>query len=200
MGMSIQEILAAQQRAVNAKRQASPPQHRAPAPKPAGNTVQDILAAQQRLVAARAKVVPPPAPKPATVNSVAQIIEQQRVAVAAKAAATAGVNPALSTDQKTVIESIRARYNVFLDKLDKELAGQQLFMTPPAEPIFTPNVPSDTEVTVESQPAPAEANGISVGEEMGGQVKISARPKRPRKTKSVKVEPAAETKEPASEV
>lgn len=65
----------------------------------------------------------------------------------------------------------------------------------PAEPIFTPNVPASENLVVEAAEAPAGVNGISVGEEMGGQVAITVRPKRKRKAKAVnqESEPAAET-------
>ena len=65
----------------------------------------------------------------------------------------------------------------------------------PAEPIFTPNVPASEDLVVEAAKAPVGVNGISVGEELGGQVAISVRPKRKRKAKTVNQEsgPTAET-------
>jgi hypothetical protein len=135
---------------------------------------------------------------------VAELIERQRITAAAQKAPTSGVSPVLSANQKAVIDSIRDRYKTFLAKLDKELEGQELFMPPPApapveekpaEPIFTPNVPASENLVVEAAEAPAGVNGISVGEELGGQVAITARPKRKRKAKVVhqESEPTAET-------
>lgn len=187
--MTIQEILAAQQRASNATRKAVPAR---PAVKPAGNSVADILAAQRKASEAARKVIAIQGAKPAQNNSIAEIIARQRATAAAQKAATAGINPVLSGEQKAIIESIKERYHTFLAKLDQELAGQELFMTPPAteqapaEPIFAPNVPANAEVVVETNPA---VNGISVGSEMGGQVTVSTRPKRPRKQKAVAKEP-----------
>ena len=65
----------------------------------------------------------------------------------------------------------------------------------PAEPLFTPNIPASENLVVEAAEAPAGANGISVGEELGGQVVITARPKRNRRAKAVNQEsgPTAET-------
>ena len=199
--MTIQEILAAQQRASNATRKAVPAR---PAVKPAGNSVADILAAQRKASEAARKVIAVQGAKPAQNNSVAEIIARQRATAAAQKAATAGISPALSGEQKAIIESIKERYHAFLAKLDQELAGQELFMTPPAaeqvpaaeqapateqtpaEPIFAPNVPANAEVVVDANPV---ANGISVGSEMGGQVTVSTRPKRQRKPKAVAKEP-----------
>ena len=193
--MTIQEILAAQQRASNATRKAVPAR---PAVKPAGNSVADILAAQRKASEAARKVIAVQGVKPAQNNSVAEIIARQRATAAAQKAATAGISPVLSGEQKAIIESIKERYQTFLAKLDQELAGQELFMAPPAaeqapaEPIFAPNVPANAEVVVDANPA---ANGISVGSEMGGQVTVSTRPKRQRKQKAVVKEP--EPAEPA---
>ncbi len=187
--MTIQEILAAQQRASNATRKAVPAR---PAVKPAGNSVADILAAQRKASEAARKVIAVQGAKPAQNNSVAEIIARQRATAAAQKAATAGISPVLSGEQKAIIESIKERYHAFLAKLDQELAGQELFMTPPAaeqaptEPIFAPNVPANAEVVVDTNPA---VNGISVGSEMGGQVTVSTRPKRQRKQKAVAKEP-----------
>lgn len=183
--MTIQEILAAQQRAANATRKAVPAR---PAVKPAGNSVADILAAQRKASEAARKVIAVQGAKPAQNNSVAEIIARQRATAAAQKAATAGISPVLSGEQKAIIGSIKERYHAFLAKLDQELAGQELFMTPPAaeqapaEPIFAPNVPANAEVVVDANPV---ANGISVGSEMGGQVTVSTRPKRQRKPKAV---------------
>ena len=187
--MTIQEILAAQQRASNATRKAVPAR---PAVKPAGNSVADILAAQRKASEAARKVIAVQGAKPAQNNSVAEIIARQRATAAAQKAATAGISPVLSGEQKAIIESIKERYQTFLAKLDQELAGQELFMAPPAaeqapaEPIFAPNVPANAEVVVETNPA---VNGISVGSEMGGQVTVSTRPKRQRKQKAAAKEP-----------
>lgn len=187
--MTIQEILAAQQRASNATRKAVTAR---PAVKPAGNSVADILAAQRKASEAARKVIAVQGAKPAQNNSVAEIIARQRATAAAQKAATAGISPVLSGEQKAIIESIKERYHAFLAKLDQELAGQELFMAPPAveqapaEPIFAPNVPANAEVVVDANPV---ANGISVGSEMGGQVTVSTRPKRQRKPKAVAKEP-----------
>jgi len=187
--MTIQEILAAQQRASNATRKAVPAR---PAVKPAGNSVADILAAQRKASEAARKVIAVRGAKPAQNNSVAEIIARQRATAAAQKAATAGISPVLSGEQKAIIESIKERYHAFLAKLDQELSGQELFMAPPAaeqapaEPIFAPNVPANAEVVVDANPV---ANGISVGSEMGGQVTVSTRPKRQRKPKAAVKEP-----------
>ena len=187
--MTIQEILAAQQRASNATRKAVPAR---PAVKSAGNSVADILAAQRKASEAARKVIAVQGAKPAQNNSVAEIIARQRATAAAQKAATSGISPVLSGEQKAIIESIKERYQTFLAKLDQELADQELFMAPPAaeqapaEPIFAPNVPANAEVVVETNPV---VNGISVGSEMGGQVTVSTRPKRQRKQKAVAKEP-----------
>lgn len=202
MGMSIQEIIAAQQKAVKATCKSKMMVVRKPAPKAPSQSIQAMIAAQQS-AKVNPKIVLPQAPKPKN-STIAEMIDQQRIAVAARQAATSGVNPVLSANQKAVIDSVRERYKTFLAKLDKELEGQELFMPPPApapveekpaEPIFTPNVPASETLVVEAAEAPAGVNGISVGEEMGGQVAITVRPKRKRKAKAVnqESEPAAET-------
>lgn len=207
MGMSIQEILAAQQRAAKATCKYKAPVVRKPVSKPASNSVQSLLKAQQATANATRKVIVQPSPAAqAKTASVAELIERQRITAAAQKAPTSGLSPVLSADQKAVIDSIRERYKTFLDKLDKELAGQELFMTPPApvsaeekpaEPIFTPNVPASEDLVVEAAKVPVGVNGISVGEELGGQVVITARPKRNRKAKAVNQEsgPAVEKPE-----
>lgn len=182
MGMTIQEILAAQQRAVKATCKYKVPLVRKSASNPAPNSVQAMLKEQQ-----------------ATTNatSVAELIERQRIIAAAQKSPTSGVNQVLSDKQKAVIDSIREQYKTFLTKLDKELAAQELFMPPPVstpveekptELIFTPNVPASEGFVFEAAEAPAGVNGISVGEEMGGQLAITVRPKRKRKAKAVEQE------------
>lgn len=205
MGMSIQEILAAQQRAAKATCKYKAPAERNPVFKPAPTSVQALLREQQATTNATRKVIVPPSPvAQAKTASVAELIERQRITAAAQKASRSGLSPVLSANQKAVIDSIREEYNTFLAKLDKELAGQELFMTPPApapveekpaEPIFTPNVPASEDLVVEAAEAPAGVNGISVGEELGGQVAITVRPKRKRKAKAVNQEsvPTAET-------
>lgn len=197
MGMTIQEIIAAQQRAVNATCKNKMMVARKPATNAPGQSIQAMLQVQQA-AKVNPKVVPPSVPGPKN-NTIAEMIEQQRIAVAARQAATSGMSQALSSNQRAVIDSIRDRYKAFLAKLDKELAGQELVMPPPApkpaEPIFAPNVPASEEIVIEAGEVPAGVNGISVGEEMGGQVAVTVRPKRKRKAKTVKPEsePAAET-------
>ena len=205
MGMSIQEILAAQQRAAKATCKHQTPLVRKPVAKPVHNSVQDLIKSQQATVNATRKVIVPQSPDTrARAASVAELVERQRITAAAQKAPTSGVSPVLSANQKAVIDSIRERYKTFLAKLDKELAGQELFMPPPApapveetpaEPIFTPNILASETLVVEAAEAPAGVNGISVGEEMGGQVAITVRPKRKRKAKAVnqESEPAATT-------
>ena len=205
MGMSIQEILAAQQRAAKATCKYKALPVRKPVAKQAPNSAQDLIKAQQATVNATRKVIVPPSPDTrARAASVAELVERQRITAAAQKAPTSGVSPVLSANQKAVIDSIRERYKTFLAKLDKELAGQELFMPPPApapveekpaEPIFTPNILTSETLVVEAAEAPAGVNGISVGEEMGGQVAITVRPKRKRKAKAVnqESEPAATT-------
>ena len=205
MGMSIQEILAAQQRAAKATCKYKD----LPVRKPAPNSVQDLIKAQQATVNATRKVIVPQSPDTrARAASVAELVERQRITVAAQKAATSGLSPVLSANQKAVIDSIRERYKTFLAKLDKELAGQELFMTPPApapveekpaEPIFAPNVPASEDLVVEAAEAPAGVNGISVGEEMGGQVAVAVRPKRKRKAKAVTQESEPTDETPAVE-
>lgn len=140
-----------------------------------GLSIQQILAAQRAAVAATRKVVTPPPARAEHGNSVAEIVERQRAIVAAQKAAS-GMNPLLSREQKAIIESVREKYNKFIAKLDAELGGAELFMPKPGEPIFSPNVPGNTEVTIETHDGDSAANGISVGDEMGGQVTFSARP------------------------
>ena len=205
MGMSIQEILAAQQRAAKATCKHQTPLVRKPVAKPVHNSVQDLIKSQQATVNATRKVIVPQSPDTrARAASVSELVERQRITAAAQKAPTSGVSPVLSANQKAVIDSIRERYKTFLAKLDKELAGQELFMPPPApapveekpaEPIFTPNILASETLVVEAAEAPAGVNGISVGEEMGGQVAITVRPKRKRKAKAVnqESEPAATT-------
>ena len=205
MGMSIQEILAAQQRAAKATCKYKALPVRKSVAKQAPNSAQDLIKAQQATVNATRKVIVPQSPDTqARAASVAELVERQRIAVAAQKAATPGLSPALSADQKAVIDSIRERYKTFLAKLDKELGGQELFMSPPAhapveekpaEPLFTPNVPASEDLVVEAAKAPVGVNGISVGEELGGQVAIAVRPKSKRRAKAVNQEsgPAVET-------
>lgn len=213
MGMSIQDILKAQQRAASATRKFKPAPFRKTEPKAGNRTVQDLLKAQQTAASATRKAPVATAAKPEPNSNVAELIERQRVTAAAQKAATSGISPVLSSNQKAVVDAIREQYKKFLAKLDKELAGQELRMTPPPvhkapvdekpaptpepEPIFTPNVPGNMEVVIEPQVGPSDVNGISVGEEMGGQVAVSARPKRKRRTKPAKQEATAE--EPAVE-
>ena len=158
-----------------------------------GMSIQEILAAQQRAAKATCKYKAPLATRAKTAR-VAELIERQRITAAAQKASRSGMSQALSANQKAVIDSIRDEYKTFLAKLDKELAGQELFMAPPApapveekpaEPIFTPNVPASEDLVAEAAEAPAGVNGISVGEEMGGQVAITIHQKRKRKTKAV---------------
>ena len=209
MGMSIQEILAAQQRAAKATCKHQTPLVRKPVAKQAPNSAQDLIKAQQATVNATRKVIVPPSPDTrARAASVAELVERQRITAAAQKAPTSGVSPVLSANQKAVIDSIRERYKTFLAKLDKELEGQELFMPQPApapveekpaEPIFTPNILASETLVVEAAEAPAGVNGISVGEELGGQVAITARPKRKRKAKVVNQESEATAETPAVE-
>ena len=195
MGMSIQEILAAQQRAAKATCKHQTPLVRKPVAKPVHNSVQDLIKSQQATVNATRKVIVPQSlDTRARAASVAELVERQRITAAAQKAPTSGVSPVLSANQKAAIDSIRERYKTFLAKLDKELEGQELFMPQPApapveekpaEPIFTPNILASETLVVEAAEAPAGVNGISVGEELGGQVVITARPKRNRKAKAV---------------
>ena len=209
MGMSIQEILAAQQRAAKATCKHQTPLVRKPVAKPVHNSVQDLIKSQQATVNATRKVIVPQSPDTrARAASVAELVERQRITAAAQKAPTSGVSPVLSANQKAVIDSIRERYKTFLAKLDKELEGQELFMPQPApapveekpaEPIFTPNILASETLVVEAAEAPAGVNGISVGEELGGQVAITARPKRKRKAKVVNQESEATAETPAVE-
>lgn len=206
MGMSIQEILAAQQRAAKATCKYKAPVVRQPAAKPAHTSVQDLIQAQQATANTTRKVIVPSSPATRSNSaSVAELIERQRITAAAQKEHRSG---ALSASQKAVIDSIREEYNAFLANLEKELAGQELFMAPPAsasveekpaEPIFAPNVPASDDLVVEAAEAPAGVNGISVGEELGGQVAITVHPKRKRKAKAVNQESEPTTETPAVE-
>ena len=204
MGMSIQDILKAQQRAASATRKFKPAPFRKPEPNVGNRTVQDLLKAQQTTASATRKAPVATAVKPEPKSNVAELIERQRVTAAAQKAATSGISPVLSSNQKAVVDAVREQYKKFLAKLDKELAGQELRMTPPPapapepEPIFTPNVPGNMEVVIEPQVGPSDVNGISVGEEMGGQVAVSTRPKRRRRIKIAKQDATA-VEEPAVE-
>ena len=214
MGMSIQDILKAQQRAASATRKFKPAPFRKPEPNVGNRTVQDLLKAQQTTASATRKAPVATAVKPEPKSNVAELIERQRVTAAAQKAATSGISPVLSSNQKAVVDAIREQYKKFLAKLDKELAGQELRMTPPPalkapvvektapapdpEPIFTPNVPGNMEVVIEPQVCPSDVNGISVGEELGGQVAVSTRPKRRRRIKIAKQDATA-VEEPAVE-
>lgn len=213
MGMSIQDILKAQQRAVSATRKVKPAPFRKPEPNVGNRTVQDLVKAQQTAASVTRKSPVATTAEPEPKSNVAEIIERQRAIVAAQKAATSGISPALSSSQKAVVDAVREQYKKFLAKLDEELAGQELRMTPPPapkapvdekpepapepEPIFTPNVPGNMEVVIEPQVGPSGVNGISVGEEMGGQVAVSTRPKRKRRIKLAKQDATAE--EPAVE-
>lgn len=188
MGLSIQEILAAQNRAAKATKKPIA----APAPKPAGQkSISDVLAAQR--AAAHVGAKPAVAPKPESLESkVSDIIaNQQRVVAEQKAFHTNGVSPMTSAEQKAVIESVRARYDEFIKKLDKELEGQELYMESPAEPkaeeepVFNPVAP---EVVMEPVAPDAPVNGISLGDEMGGQVAIVPRSRRRRRVRGEKAE------------
>lgn len=206
MGMSIQEILAAQQRAAKATCKYKAPVVRQPAAKPVHTSVQELIQAQQATANTTRKVIVPSSPATrANSASVAELIERQRITAAAQKEHRSG---ALSASQKAVIDSIREEYNAFLANLEKELAGQELFMAPPAsasveektaEPIFAPNVPASDGIVVEAAEAPAGVNGISVGEELGGQVAITVHPKRKRKAKAVNQESEPTTETPAVE-
>ena len=214
MGMSIQDILKAQQRAASATRKFKPAPYRKPEPNAGNRTVQDLLKAQQTAASATRKTPVATAVKSEPNSNVAELIERQRVIAAAQKAATSGISPVLSSNQKAVVDAVREQYKKFLTKLDKELAEQELRMTPPPapnapveekptpvpepEPIFTPNVPGNMEVVIEPQVGPSDVNGISVGEEMGGQVAVSTRPKRRRRTKIAKQDATA-VEEPAVE-
>ena len=199
MGMSIQDILKAQQRAASATRKYKPAPYRKPEPNAGNRTVQDLLKAQQTAASATRKTPVATAAKPEPNSNVAELIERQRVIAAAQKAATSGISPVLSSNQKAVVDAVREQYKKFLTKLDKELAEQELRMTPPPapapapepEPIFTPNVPGNMEVVIEPQVAPPDVIVVSVGEEMGGQVAVSTRPKRRRRVKIAKQDTTA---------
>ena len=193
MGLSIQEILAAQNRAANATKKPVA----APAPKPAEQkSISDVLAAQRAAahVGAKPAVAPKPEPRESKVSDI--IANQQRVVAEQKAFHTNGVSPMTSAEQKAVIESVRARYDEFIKKLDKELEGQELYMESPAEPkaeepkaeeepVFNPVAP---EVVMEPVAPDAPVNGISLGDEMGGQVAMVPRSRRRRRVRGEKAE------------
>ena len=188
--MTIQEILAAQNRAANLCRKGKPAAYSKPVAKPT-DSVPDILAAQRNACARKA--APTQVPVKEISAGVASIIEKQCAAVAAQKG-----EAALSKSQKEIIDDVKKRYNKFLKKLDKELEGQELRMPQPvdivkpvepvAEPeteqagkVFVPNFPAGPEVAVEPVAPGSPVNGISVGDEMGGQVAIGTRSRRRRK-------------------
>lgn len=211
MGMSIQEILAAQQRAASATRKYKPAPFRNSG-SGAKKTVAELLKAQQTSAKATRKPVAVQPIPPAAKSNIAELIEQQRITAAAQKPATSGVSHAISASQKATVDAIKEAYKKFIAKLDKELAGQEWFAGNGAadkpvdkpqepehqEPIFTPNVPDTMEVVIEPQNERSAVNGISVGEEMGGQVAVSARPKRKRRTKAVKQETVGDAQSPVN--
>jgi hypothetical protein len=210
MGISIQDILAVQHRAAKATRKSNIPLVIKPASNPAPISIQNMLKAQQVTVnATRAVSVPSSPDTQAKAASVAELIERQRITADAQKAPTSVVSQSLSINQKAVIDSIREQYKTFLTKLDKELGEPELFMSTPApapveekpiEPFFAPNVPASEGLVVEAAEAPAGVNGISVGEEMGGQVVITVRPKRKRKTKAMEQVSESTVETPSVEV
>jgi len=185
MGMSIQEILAAQQRAANATRKNRPEPFRKTGSSPGTRTVKEMLEAQQITANATRKPVSAPAPNPTGNPNVAELIAQQRQIVESQKAASSGLSH-LSSEQKHIIDDVKARYNEFIAKLDKELGNQEWKMEPPVtseaadapEQFFTPNVPDDLEAVAEKRENMPDVNGISVGDEMGGQVTMPVRMKR----------------------
>ena len=175
MAMSIKEILMAQQRAANSCKKPKPVPYKKTVPVKDSN-IKSILDAQRNVC----KHPTPVAPKPVTQKntSISDIIARQRVAAVAQKV-TSGINPGLSRAQAADIA-----------KIEKELAAEEAKCIPAnaantepvvnETPIFTPNVSETTEVVMESQPVQTDINGISVGEEMGGQVTVSTRSKRRR--------------------
>jgi hypothetical protein len=190
--MTIQEILAAQNRAANLckKDRAVPYSKQTPAKK--ASSVQDILAAQRGACAHKATTAP--ARPAATSSSVADIIEKQKATAAAQKGSVY-----LNASQKEIIEDVKKRYNAFLEKLDRELDGQTLMMPRPGENVaveekapaaekepeqgvFVPAMPAGpTDVALEPVSPESPVNGISVGDEMGGQVAVTVHPRRRRK-------------------
>ena len=186
MAMSIKEILMAQQRAANSCKKPKPVPYKKTVPVKDSN-IKSILDAQRNVC----KHPTPVAPKPVTQKntSISDIIARQRVAAVAQKV-TSGINPGLSRAQAADIAKIKEKYRAFLAKIEKELAAEEAKCIPAnaantepvvnETPIFTPNVSETTEVVMESQPVQTDINGISVGEEMGGQVTVSTRSKRRR--------------------
>ena len=186
MAMSIKDVLAAQQRAANACKKPKPAPYKKAVPVHSGG-IRDILEAQRRTCAHN---TPAPAPvKPAAPKStVAEIIARQR-ATAASQKVTGGINPSLTRAQTADVANIKARYESFLVKIEKQLAeedAKRIKEAPVPEvvdavvavPPFTPNVPEEMEIVVDVPAPESDVNGISVGEEMGGQVTVSTRARR----------------------
>ena len=201
--MSIQEVLAAQQRAANACRKPKAVPYNKTIVPSANHAIKDILAAQQK--ACKPTIKPAPAPKPAQSESIAAIIAKQRATAAAQKAAGSGFHPGLTEAQKADIAAIRVKYQTFLAEIEKELAAEDAKrIQAPTEPVvakdpvvevppFTPSVPEEMEVVVKTTESAPDVNGISVGDEMGGQVIVTTRPKARRKRKAnVITEPATE--------
>ena len=186
MAMSIKDVLAAQQRAANACKKPKPAPYKKAVPVQSGG-IKDILEAQRRTCAHN---TPAPSPvKPAAPKStVAEIIARQR-ATAASQKVTGGINPSLTRAQTADVANIKARYESFLVKIEKQLAeedAKRIKEAPVPEvvdavvavPPFTPNVPEEMEIVVDVPAPESDVNGISVGEEMGGQVTVSTRARR----------------------
>lgn len=186
MAMSIKDVLAAQQRAANACKKPKPAPYKKAVPVQSGG-IKDILEAQRRTCAHNTSTpapVKPAAPK----STVADIIARQR-ATAASQKVTGGINPSLTRAQTADVANIKARYESFLVKIEKQLAeedAKRIKEAPVPEvvdavvavPPFTPNVPEEMEIVVDVPAPESDVNGISVGEEMGGQVTVSTRARR----------------------
>ena len=200
MAMSIKDVLAAQQRAANACKKPKPAPYKKAVPVQSGD-IKDILEAQRRTCAHN---TPAPAPvKPAAPkSSVADIIARQR-ATAASQKVTGGINPSLTRAQTADVASIKARYESFLVKIEKQLAEEdakrikeapkeatvpEVVDAVVAVPPFTPNVPDEVEIVVDVPAPESDVNGISVGEEMGGQVTVSTRARRRNRTRKAAAE------------
>ncbi len=187
MAMSIKDVLAAQQRAANACKKPKPAPYKKAFPVQSGG-IKDILEAQRRTTCAHNTPAPAPVKPAAPKSTVAEIIARQR-ATAASQKVTGGINPSLTRAQMADVANINARYESFLVKIEKQLAeedAKRIKEAPAPEvvdavvsvPPFTPNVPEEMEIVVDVPAPESDVNGISVGEEMGGQVTVSTRDRR----------------------
>lgn len=118
--------------------------------------------------AARANVPPPPETKSAPTMSANDCIQKQALAAAAQ---KCGSVKAEANEQ--VLAQIRAKYNVFMANLEKELAKMgPMFFTPTAKPAAAPAVAA----VEKSEEVADKVNGVATAE---GEMVIEAQPSEP---------------------